>query len=198
MLICLDQRYGPESNKYCHKLGFGTRATFEQQESQNCTVHSQTESKFEFLVNEWFKTEVESSRTSSTTQFEVIGLETSSPSKLPCPRLEDSIIFKNVCFFVDCWKKIFEDCFFWSYTQKCGRRTFFCWRTLAACVLGSWPWLRAFLSLASRGYVLGRAVLDLDRLRNFFVTLSLVLASCLVSSNPPLVQNLNFPRKQGS
>ena len=43
-------------------------------------------------------------------------------------------------FFWDRLKKNFEDLFFW--------------RTLAACVLGPWPWPRAFLSLASRGSVL--------------------------------------------
>ena len=49
--------------------------------------------------------EVESSRTSlaSRTHFEVLGLglEASSPRKLPCPRLENSTIFKQFKF---CWK----------------------------------------------------------------------------------------------
>ena len=58
-----------------------------------------------------FSPEVESSRTSSRTHFEVIGLglglegqvlglglEASSPRKLPCPRLEDSTIFRTVEF----------------------------------------------------------------------------------------------------
>ena len=43
-----------------------------------------------------------------------------------------------------------------------------------------WPWPRALLSLASRGSVLGRAVLGLGL--GFFVS----LASRLVSSTPPL------------
>ena len=52
-------------------------------------------------------------------------------------------------------------------------------------VLGPWSW--AILSLASRGSVLGKAVLGLDLLlRNFFVSLALALASSLVSSTPPL------------
>ena len=38
---------------------------------------------------------------------------------------------------------------------------FFFWRALALCVLGPWPWPRAFLSLASRVSVLGKAVLGL-------------------------------------
>ena len=46
--------------------------------------------------------EVESSRTSlaSRTHFEVLGLglEASSPQKLPCPRLEDSTIFEPLKF----------------------------------------------------------------------------------------------------
>ena len=38
---------------------------------------------------------------------------------------------------------------------------FFFWRALAHCVLGPWPWPRAFLSLASGVSVLGKAVLGL-------------------------------------
>ena len=71
--------------------------------------------------------EVESSRTSlaSRTHFEVLGLglegqvlglglETLSPQKLPCPRLEDSTIFEQL---KPCWKtpetsrKIYEHLF---------------------------------------------------------------------------------------
>ena len=44
-------------------------------------------------VSAWFP-EVESSRT----HFEVLGLEASSPRKLPCPRLEDSTIFEPLKF----------------------------------------------------------------------------------------------------
>ena len=51
-----------------------------------------------------------------------------------------------------------------------------------ACVLGPWPSPRAFLSLASRVSVLGKAVLGLG-----FFFVSLALASSLVSSTPPLV-----------
>ena len=54
-----------------------------------------------------YEAEVESSRTSSRTDFEVLGLglegqvlglglEASSPRKLACPRLEDSTIFWKV------------------------------------------------------------------------------------------------------
>ena len=39
-------------------------------------------------------------------------------------------------------------------------KTFF-FENACACVLGPWPWPRAFLSLASRGPVLGKAVLGL-------------------------------------
>ena len=67
-------------------------------------------------------------------------------------------------------KKNFEDLFFLE--NGC------------ACVLGPWPWPRAFLSLASRGSVLGKAVLGLERVcprkgcpwpwpRIFFVSLAL-------------------------
>ena len=141
-------------------------------------------------------TEVESSRTflasktSSRTDFEVLGLEASSPRKLPCPRLEDSTIFerlkfrwktpetlRKICkdlFLVfssrDRLKKIFEDLF-------CRKKIFedlFFWRTLASVSL-----------------VLG---LGLERVcpwpRNFFV--SLALASSLLSSTPPLALQLMF------
>ena len=60
--------------------------------------------------------EVESSRT----HFEVLGLEASSPRKLPCPRLEDSTIFEPLKF---CWKapetlqKICKDVFLVSSSR---------------------------------------------------------------------------------
>ena len=41
------------------------------------------------------------------------------------------------------------------------RRFFFFLENTCACVLGPWPWPRAFLSLASRSSVLGKAVLGL-------------------------------------
>ena len=75
------------------------------------------------LKNEFFVTEVESSRTSlasrtsSRTDFEVLGLglglegqvlglglEASSPRKLACPRLEDSTIFWKVKILWSGWK----------------------------------------------------------------------------------------------
>ena len=46
---------------------------------------------------------------------------------------------------------------------------FFSWRALALCVLGPWPWPRAFLSLASRVSVLGKAVLGLGLGLGFFL-----------------------------
>ena len=60
---------------------------------------------------------------------------------------------KNFCedlffFYGDRLIKICED-FFFSLESTC------------ACVLGPWPWPRAFLSLASRVSVLGKAVLGL-------------------------------------
>ena len=65
---------------------------------------------------------------------------------------------KNFCedfffffFFLEIAWKIFVKTFFF----------FFFWRALALCVFGPWPWPRAFLSLASRVSVLGKAVLGL-------------------------------------
>ena len=64
-----------------------------------------------------------------------------------------------------------------------------------ACVLGPWPWPRAFLSLASRVSVLGKAVLGLESvcprkgcpwpwawLRIFFCVLGLGLEPCVLDS----------------
>ena len=143
---------------------------------------------------------VESSTTSlaSRTHFEVLGLglEASSPRKLPCPRLEDRLFFewlkfcrsaKNFIsspffFFGDRLKQIFEDLFFRRSPGKNFEAVFF-WRARAfvSLVLGlglehSCPWPRECLS--SEGLSLALAL-------NFFVFLA--LASSLVSSTPPLV-----------
>ena len=88
-------------------------------------------------------------------------------------------------FFLNCWnfvdplKKILESVFYWRTPEKNFWRPFFFGEHLRLC-----PWPRAFLSLASRGSVLGRAVLGLGF---FFVSLALSLASSLVSSTPPLI-----------
>ena len=70
-------------------------------------------------------------------------------------------------------------------------KTIFLLENTCVCVLGPWP--RAFLSLASRVSVLGKAVLGLGLGFFFWLwswpwprTLSLALASSLVSSTPPL------------
>ena len=108
--------------------------------------------------------DVESSRTSlaSTTHFEVLGLgfEASSPQKLPCPRLEDRLLFEllKVCGA--------PEKFFWGKTFFTGDRLKnFCedlfFENTCICALDPWPWPRAFLSLASRVSVLERAVLGL-------------------------------------
>ena len=129
---------------------------------------------------------------SSRTHFEVLGLVASSPRKLPCPRFEDSticwivkILFfarKKIWHFLEiAWKKFLKNFFFvFGERLKDFLEDRFFGNTWA-CVLGLWPWPRAFLSLASRGSVLGRAVEDSD----FFVWLA--LASSLVFSTPPLM-----------
>ena len=81
---------------------------------------------------------------------------------------------KNFCedlffFFLEIARKIFVKTFF-----------FFFWRALALCVLGPWPWPRAFLSLASRVSVLGKAVLGLGL--GFFCVLGLGLEPCVLDS----------------
>ena len=70
---------------------------------------------------------------------------------------------------------------------------FFFLESTCACVLGPWPWPRAFLSLASRVSVLGKAVLGLG-----FLLLSLALASSLVSSTPPLMHALKMLVRTGA
>ena len=68
--------------------------------------------KVYFTMAKLLLAEVESSRT----HFKVLGLEASSPQKLPCPQLEDSTIFEPLKFR---WKtpetlrKICKDLFFW-------------------------------------------------------------------------------------
>ena len=113
---------------------------------------------------------MESSRTSlaSRTHFEVLGLEASSPRKLPCPRFEDSSIFKplkfrwktpetlrKICkdlFLVssrrDRLKKNFWRPFFWDRLKKVLTTFFFFFENTCVCVLRPWPWPREGLSLA--------------------------------------------------
>ena len=150
---------------------------------------------------------MESSRTSlaSRTHFEVLGLglETSSPRKLACPRLEDSTIFWNVKILWSAWKifwKTFfsgdrlknfcEDLFFFFGNRLknfCEDLFFFLESTCALC-----PWS---LALASSIPVLGLESVCPRKgcpwpwpwPRIFFVSLALALASSLVSSTPPLV-----------
>ena len=55
-------------------------------------------------------------------------------------------------------------------------KTFFFLESTCACVLGAWPWPQAFLSLASRVSVLGKAVLGLG----FFCVLG--LGPCVLDS----------------
>ena len=147
--------------------------------------------------------ELESSRTSlastisSRTHFEVLGLglegqvlglEASSPRKLPCPPAEDSTFFEllKFCralekfigkrFFVEiAWKIFVKTFFFWDRLKNFCEDLFFLEST-CACVLGPWP--RAFLSLASRVSVLGKAVLGLGL--GFFCVLGLGLEPCVL------------------
>ena len=118
---------------------------------------------------------------SSRTDFEVLGLglegqvlglglEASSLRKLACPRLEDSTIFWIVKILWSGWKIFWKTFFcgdrlknfFLEIAWKIFVKTFFFFlESTSACVLGPWPWPQAFLSLASRGSVLGKAVLGL-------------------------------------
>ena len=140
------------------------------------------------LLPSW--TEVEFSRT----DFEVLGLEAPSPRKLACSRLEDSSsfwivkilwsgwkIFWKTIFCGDRLKNFCEDLFFFEIAWKIFVKTFFFGGgSTCACVLGPWPWPRAFLSLASRVSVLGKAVLGLGL--GFFCVLGLGLEPCVLDS----------------
>ena len=63
-------------------------------------------------------------------------------------------------FFREIAKNLFWRPFFWRSPEKIFWRPFFL-ESSCACALVTWPWPRAFLSLASRGSVLGRAVFSL-------------------------------------
>ena len=108
---------------------------------------------------------------SSRTQFDVLGhslegqvlgldLKASSPRKLHCPRLEGGTIFRVV---KSLWstRKIFWRTVFSRDRVKIFFKDLFFLKSTCTCVFGLWPWPRAFLSLASRGSVLGKAVLGL-------------------------------------
>ena len=95
--------------------------------------------------------------------------------------------FLKTFFFGNRLKKLVEDLFFGKHLRLCP------WSLALASsipVLGlervcprkgcPWPWPRAFLSLASRGFVLGRAVLGLGF--GFFCVLGLGLEPCVLDS----------------
>ena len=92
------------------------------------------------------------SRTSLRTDFEVLGLEASSPRKLACQNF-------GMLKFCGALEKFFGKRFLVEIAWKIFVKTFFFWRALALCVFDPWPW--AFLSLASRVFVLGKAVFGL-------------------------------------
>ena len=99
-------------------------------------------------------------------------------------------LFFELLKFCGALEKFFGKRFFVEIAWKIFVKTFF----FCACVLGPWPWPRAFLSLASRVSVLGKAVLGLGLGLGFFVS----LASSLVSSTPPmpLYQNSGYLANQ--
>ena len=77
--------------------------------------------------------------------------------------------------------------FYLEVAWKIFLETFF-WRTLASCVLGPWPWLRAFLPWPQDGLSSRSRFLALD----FFVSLALV--SNVVSLTPPLIFEVLYMR----
>ena len=183
-------------------------------------MSAQTSWRFSFwsLVTSFDTTyapEVESSRTSlaSRTHFEVLGLglegqvlglglETSSPRKLACPRLEDSSIFWNVKILWSAWKIVWktffrgdrvknfwEDLFFFFFLEIAWKilvKTFFFFfffgehLRFVSLVLGlglehSCPWPRECLSSE-------RLSLALALASDFFCVFGLGLEPCVLDS----------------
>ena len=71
--------------------------------------------------------------------------------------LESVFLWRSLKKFL--WRPFFF--FFGDRQKKFCENLFFFLESSCACVLGPWPWPRAFLSLASRVSVLGKAVLGL-------------------------------------
>ena len=69
-------------------------------------------------------------------------------------------LFLEMLKFCGALEKFFGKRFFVEIAWKIFVKTFFL-KSTCACILGSWPWPRAFLSLALRVSVLGKAVLGL-------------------------------------
>ena len=151
------KRHLLESSDWCQGCAFTSAL------GSHTILNLAREMKFSCKI--WLFTDVESSRMSlaSRTHFEVLGLLKTHFEVLSLR----TALFFDLLKFPGAPEKFFGRCFF--------RRSFFFVEHLRLC-----PWTRAFLSLASRGSVLGRAVLGLG---TFFVS----LASSLVSSTPPLV-----------
>ena len=87
-------------------------------------------------------------------------------------------VFFELLKFCGALEKFFRKHFLWRSLEKFLWRPFFFFgEHLRLC---PWPWPRAFLSLASRGSVLGRAVLGLGL--GFFCVLGLGLEPCVLDS----------------
>ena len=126
------------------------------------------------------------SRTSSRTDFEVLGLglEASSPRKLACPRLEDSTFFE-LLKFCGALEKFFGKRFFVEIAWKIFVKTFFFFRralALVSLVLGlehTCPWPRECLSSER---------LSLALASDFFCVLGLGLEPCVLDSTSVIVR----------
>ena len=168
-------------NKLCQKVNFPQNLNLQPLDYRSIALPLELERMCSLMLNFGYLNpvpEVEFLRTSlaSRAHFgvlglegQVLGLEASSPRKLPCTRLEKSTAFWiNEVFFTSLEKFAWRP-FFWEHLPP------------VSSVLGlglehSCPWPRAFLSLASRASVLGRAVLGLG----FFSVLG--LEPCVLDS----------------
>ena len=82
------------------------------------------------------------------------------PQKVPFLKIFDDVIACDLWFGSPNQSKILATPINWRLPAKIFEDLFFLENT-CGCVLGPWPWPRAFLSLASRGSVLEKAVLGL-------------------------------------
>ena len=109
---------------------------------------SQNVSKVTYLHFSTILVEVESSKTHLEVLGLGFGLEASSPRKLACPRFRGQHYFLHCYNFVKRLKIFFGKRFIVEIARKIFVKTFFFLESTCACVLDTWPWPQAFLSLA--------------------------------------------------
>ena len=113
---------------------------------------------FQLLVQALFLCKIRVTCKQATTISDLLSYDIFVPQKLPLWKNFDDVISCDLWFKLP-QSKILGTPMNWRSPEKKFLKTFFFLESTCACVLGPWP--RAFLSLASRGSVLGNAVLGL-------------------------------------